>query len=73
MADAPDRPDHVDPVDPVDPIDPVDATKARYQEALARKQQRHHGSAPGDPSEHGKPHHAAGPAGQKREFRRKSG
>lgn len=52
---------------------PEEETKARFQEALARKQQRHHASAPGDPSEQGKPHHAAGPAGQKREFRRKSG
>jgi Family of unknown function (DUF5302) len=50
-----------------------DDVRARFREALERKQAARHGSAagPGD-ADHG-PHSATGPAKTQRQFRRKSG
>jgi hypothetical protein len=50
-----------------------DDVRARFREALERKQAARHGSAagPGD-TDHG-PHSATGPARTQRQFRRKSG
>jgi hypothetical protein len=50
-----------------------DDVRARFREALERKQAARHGSAAGpSDSDHG-PHSASGPAKTQRQFRRKSG
>jgi hypothetical protein len=50
-----------------------DDVRARFREALERKQAARHGSAAGpSDADHG-PHSASGPAKTQRQFRRKSG
>ncbi len=57
--------------DPVEP-DPADETKRKFREALERKKAKNSGGAAHLDGQ-GKQSHAHGPAGGRREFRRKSG
>ncbi|MQY12438.1 hypothetical protein SRB5_25720 [Streptomyces sp. RB5] len=52
---------------------PEDDMKRRFREALARKKQGQGKGGPGSGKDGSKIHGAHGPAGGKREFRRKSG
>ena len=52
---------------------PDDDMKAKFREALARKQGRHTGGGEGHADAAGKASHTAGPAAHQKEFRRKAG
>lgn len=52
---------------------PETDVKARFREALARKNAKHHASAAAGETGDSKVHSAHGPASQTKQFRRKSG
>ncbi len=56
-----------------EPKEPDDDLKARFREALERKQETDRSKSRGSASGDSKAHDAHGPATHKREFRRKSG
>ena len=56
-----------------EPKEPADDIKARFREALERKQQAERNGGRGPAEGDSKAHDAHGPATHKREFRRKSG
>jgi hypothetical protein len=58
---------------PSEPTEPTDDAKARFREALDRKQSKHAQGAGGGPQGDSKIHGEHGAAGGKRTFRRKSG
>lgn len=47
--------------------------RAKFREALERKQTRHHASVSAEPGDDSKSHGGSGPARSQRQFRRKSG
>lgn len=52
---------------------PENDVKAKFREALARKNAKHHASAAAGETGDSKVHSAHGPASQTKQFRRKSG